>query len=66
MILQRLTADQGAMTGTLMLRTVPEDANSYAELLSLAEELKLRANVEDEGSIITSPRAEDVPPPAEG
>jgi hypothetical protein len=63
MITQRLTADQGTMVARLVIETNPEDANSYAELLSLQEELKLRINVKTEGSIITTPPPEDVPPP---
>ena len=64
MITQRLVADQGTGQGRLTIETNPDDPNSLAELTSLQEELKLRANVKTEGSIITTPSAEDVLPPA--
>jgi len=63
MITQRLTGDLGKMTGKLVIETVAEDGNSMAELMSLQEELKLRANVTTQGSILTTPPAEEVPPP---
>jgi hypothetical protein len=63
MITQRLTGDQGAWAGTLTITNTPGDANGWAELQSLQEELKLRANVRTEGSVIVLPRPEDVPPP---
>jgi hypothetical protein len=67
MIIQRFTGDQGTLEATLTIRTNPDDANSYAELLALHDELKLRANVQTEGSIITAPAPEDIPPiPPEG
>lgn len=66
MITQRLRADQGALTGTLTIESDAGNPNSYAELLSLQEELKLRVNVRTEGSIITLPAPEDVPPPPPG
>ena len=66
MITQRLVGDLGTMTGKLTIETVPEDANSMAELMSLADELKLRANVTTQGSILTQPKIEDIPPPPAG
>jgi hypothetical protein len=65
MITQRFTGDQGTMTAKLVIETNPEDAGSYAELLALQEELKLRPNVQTQGSIISTPPIEDVPPPIE-
>ena len=64
MITQRLVADLGTMVGTLTIQTNPNDPNSLAELQSLQAELKLRVNVQTEGSIITTPPAGDIPPGA--
>lgn len=64
MITQRFTGDQGTMQATLVIKTNPGDPNSYAELLSLQQELKLRPNVKTEGSIITMPPPGDEEPPA--
>ena len=63
MITQRFVGDQGKMTATLTVTCEPGSTNSYAELLSLQQELALRVNVSTEGSIITSPPVEDIPPP---
>jgi hypothetical protein len=63
MITQRFVGNEGTMTGQLTISTIPDDANSYAELLALREELKLRVNIKTEGSIITTPPVEDIPPP---
>lgn len=65
MIIQRLVTDLGKMTGTITIKTNPGDPNSVAELMGLFEEMKLRINVETEGSIITQPPAEEIPPPVE-
>lgn len=64
MITQRFTGNQGTMQAKLVIDTNPGDPNSYAELLSLQQELKLRPNVHTEGSIITTPPPEDEDPPA--
>ncbi len=65
MIIQRFVGDQGTWQARLTIETTADNAaNSYAELLSLQAELKLRANVQTEGSIITAPPAEDEDPPA--
>jgi hypothetical protein len=66
MITQRLVGDQGAMAARLTIENAPGDVTGYAELLSLQEELKLRVNVHTEGSIITLPKPEDIPPPPAG
>jgi hypothetical protein len=63
---QRFVGDQGTMQARLTIETNPEDANSYAELLGLHNELRLRPNVYTEGMIITAPPVEDTPPPDEG
>ena len=63
MITQRFVGNEGTMAAQLTIETIPDDANSYAELLALQQELKLRANVKTEGSIITTPAPEDIPPP---
>lgn len=63
MITQRFVGDEGTMTARLTIETNPDDPNSYAELLSLQQELKLRANVFTQGSIITGPPVEDESPP---
>jgi hypothetical protein len=63
---QRLRADLGTGEGRLVIETNPEDPNSLVELMGLQEELKLRINVHTEGSVITTPKIEDVPPPPEG
>ena len=63
MLIQRLVADQNTNMGHLVIETIPGDANSLAELTGLQEELKLRANIQTEGSIITTVKAGDVPPP---
>jgi hypothetical protein len=65
MITQRFVGNEGTMTAQLTIETIPDDANSYAELLALQEELKLRVNIKTEGSIITTPAAEDIPPQPE-
>lgn len=64
MITQRFVGNQGTMQAKLTIETIPGDANSYVELLSLQQELKLRANIKTEGSIITAPPVEDEDPPA--
>lgn len=51
------------MQARLTIETNPEDANSYAELLGLHNELKLRPNVTTEGTIITAPPVENQDPP---
>lgn len=56
MLTQRLVGDQNTNTGTLTITCTPGD---LAELMGLQEELKLRANVTTEGSIITTV---DIPP----
>jgi len=61
MIIQKITEDQNLMTGTLVIRA---EAPNLPELHSLWEELKLRPNVQTEGSVITLPQAP--PPPPEG
>lgn len=65
MITQRLVADLGSQSGRVTIECVPGSPNGLAELMSLHEELKLRANINTEGSIITQPAAEDIPPPVE-
>lgn len=62
MITQRFVGSQASWEATLTITTNGMDPNSYAELLSLQEELKLRSNVQTEGSIITAPPADDPPP----
>lgn len=64
MITQRFVGDQGTMKARLTVETMPGDPNSYAELLSLQQELKLRPNVKTEGSIIIMPPPGDEEPPA--
>jgi hypothetical protein len=64
MIIQRLRADMGTMEGRLVIETNPDDPNSMAELMGLQEELKLRPNVHTEGSMISTPPIEEIPPPA--
>ena len=61
MLTQRLVADEGPMTGTI---TITCDPGGLAELYGLHEELKLRANMTTQGSIITTAPVE-VPPPIE-
>lgn len=61
MLTQRLHVDQDAGQGQLVIDSNPEDANSLAELVSLQEELALRANVKTEGSIIKTPPAPPMP-----
>jgi sorbitol-specific phosphotransferase system component IIA len=63
MLTQRLTLDQGVVAGQVVITFVPGDVNGMAELQSLHEELKLRANIQTQGSIITTPAPEDIPPP---
>lgn len=60
MLTQRLVADEGTMTGTITITCEP---GGLAELYGLHEELKLRANITTQGSIITTPPAEEIPPP---
>jgi hypothetical protein len=62
MIVQRFVGDEGSMQGRLTIENAAGDANGYAELVSLGEELKLRANIRTEGPIITRPPVEDTPP----
>lgn len=59
MLTQRLVADEGPMTGTITITCEP---GGLAELYGLHEELRLRANITTEGSIITTPPAQEVPP----
>lgn len=61
MIIQRLHVDQDAGQGKLVIETNPDDANSLPELISLQEELALRANVKTEGSIVKTPPAPPMP-----
>lgn len=63
MITQRFIGDLGTMAGRLTIENVAGDVTGYAELQSLAAELKLRVNVTTEGSIITGPPAGEEPPP---
>lgn len=62
-ITQRFVGNEGTMAATLTITCESGSTNSYAELLSLQQELALRVNVYTEGSIITSPPVEDIPPP---
>lgn len=62
MIIQRFIGDQGTWQATLTITTSGQEPNSYAELESLQQELKLRANVTTQGSIITAPPVEDPQP----
>jgi hypothetical protein len=62
MIEQRLIGNEGTYVGQITITNTPGDVNGYAELVSLQQELKLRANVQTQGSIITSPPPEDIPP----
>lgn len=56
MMVQRLTADANANTGTLVIETTQN--GGLAELMGLAEELALRPNMQTDGPItVTS----DVP-----
>lgn len=50
MLTQRLVADQNTNQGTL---TITCPVGDLAELMGLQEELKLRANMTTQGSIIT-------------
>jgi hypothetical protein len=62
MLKQQLTGDASDMSGKLIITA---DSPALPELQSLAEELKLRANIETQGDItivVESPQ----PPPAEG
>lgn len=66
MINQRFVGNQGTWTAKLTIETTADNAaNSYAELLALQEELKLRSNVHTDGPIITAPPAGDEDPPIE-
>lgn len=61
MITQRLHIGQDARQGSLVIETNPDDANSLPELISLQEELALRANVKTQGSIIKTPPVPPMP-----
>jgi hypothetical protein len=63
MLEQRLIGNEGTFVGQITITNVPGDVNGYAELVSLQQELKLRANIQTQGSIITLPPVEDIPPP---
>lgn len=63
MITQRLTSNENPpITGRIVIETTPGDVNGLAELYGLHAELKLRANIKTEGSIITPPSQEEPPP----
>lgn len=58
MIVQKLVQDQNLNSGTL---TITAEPGHLAELVGLHEELRLRVNVDTQGTVTTNPKAE-VPP----
>lgn len=58
MISQKLEADQNLNSGKLVIVAEP---GNLAELMGLHDELKLRMNVNTEGSVITAPPVETPP-----
>lgn len=62
MLSQQLTSNLNDMSGRLVITAAAPD---LPELIGLAEELKLRANIETNGTITQLPPPQP-PPPTEG
>jgi hypothetical protein len=59
MLTQQLVGDQGDNTGTL---TIVAPVGALPELMSLMEELKLRANITTNGPVIRTVDVPTMPP----